>query len=29
MAQALYRITLTDEEVRVLEDVINRGKHSA
>jgi len=29
MAQALYRVTLMDEEVNILDDVINRGKHSA
>lgn len=29
MAHALYRVTLTDEEVNVLDDVLNRGKHSA
>lgn len=29
MAQALYRVTLTAEEVSVLEDVLNHGKHSA
>lgn len=29
MAQALYRVTLTAEEVQILDGVINRGKHSA
>lgn len=29
MAHALYRVTLTDEEIRLLDDILNRGKHSA
>lgn len=29
MSQALYRVTLTEDEIKVLDDIINRGKHSA
>lgn len=29
MAKALYRVTLTDEEILVLEDILARGKHTA
>lgn len=29
MAHAIYRVTLTDEEIGILEDIIHRGKHSA
>lgn len=29
MGQALYRVTLTDEEIQVLEDILARGKHTA
>lgn len=29
MAQALYRVTLTDEEILVLGDILARGKHTA
>lgn len=29
MAQALYRVTLTDNEIQILEDILARGKHTA
>ena len=29
MTQAIYRVTLTEEEIRILEGILNRGKHSA
>lgn len=29
MAQALYRVTLTDDEAKVLDDIVNHGKHSS
>lgn len=29
MGQTLYRVTLTDEEILVLEDILARGKHTA
>lgn len=29
MGQAIYRVTLTDEEILILEDILARGKHTA
>lgn len=29
MVQALYRVTLTEDEIQVLEDILARGKHTA
>lgn len=29
MSQALYRVTLTDEEIQILEDILTRGSHTA
>ena len=29
MPQALYRVTLTNDEIQILEDIVARGKHTA